>query len=300
MELSNKLIETTVASLLQIINDVKLGHHFELSTIEAMANDFISELAAPEGKGVYIPAKDPSLALYPIYHSIRVTALTVMMASRSGFTSASVREIAEGALLHDIGKINTPDQLIWKQKGGDSYEMLTIAEHPTFGAHWIGTLVILPDTIKKIIEEHHERYDGKGYPNALPEQRISKEAKIVSICNSYDYLTAELPGKPAEAPRNAMLHILRQAGTGFSPKLVQNFLSTMVPILLDGPLYQPSALVLLDSKEVAAIMKIDHLWDATPEIVILTDANQKKLLRPLTVSLKKDTSRKIVKIIKTT
>jgi putative nucleotidyltransferase with HDIG domain len=220
------------------------------------------------------------------------------MASRVGYKGDKLVDITIGALLHDIGKINTPDHLQWKQDGADPYEAQMIAEHPTFGAHWIGNLVMLTETVKRIIVEHHERFDGKGYPKALPDPAIAPESKLISVCNSYAHIATDLPDKPGLEPRDAMFAILRQSGTKFAPKIAQSFITALAPLLLDGPLYQPSALVLLDTKEVAAVMKVEHWGDTSPEIVILTDSSQKKLLRPLSISLKKDTSRKIIKIIK--
>ena len=299
MKLSEQLVSSTLASITRIINDVKQGTAFGSGTLEQIAANFIGELSAQGIKGPFeLPAsEDPQL--YPVYHTIRVTALSVMIASRMGYKGESLQSIAVGALLHDIGKINTPDHLRWKQDGADAYECETIAEHPTFGASWIGRLVDLSETAKKIIEQHHERFDGKGYPNRLTDNAITREAKLVSICNSYDFLITELPGKPALAPRDALFSILREGGKKFPATLVQNFVSAGAPLLLDGPFYQPSALVLLDTKEIAAVMKVDNWGDTAPEIVILTDSRQKKLIRPLAVNLKNDASRRIVKILKT-
>jgi len=114
-----------------------------------------------------------------------------------------------------------------------------------------------------------------------------------------DFLVTALPEKPAVPPRDAMFHILKLSGKKFNPKIVQSFLNTLTPFLLDGPLYQLTSLVLLDTKEVAAVMKVDSWGDINPEIVVLTDSSQKKLARPLTIDLKKDSSRKIVKVLKT-
>ena len=96
-----------------------------------------------------------------------------------------------------------------------------------------------------------------------------------------------------------MFALIKEGGKKFASNLVLGFISASAPVLLDGPLYQLSALVLLDSKEVAAVMKVESWGDTAPDIVILTDARQKKLLRPLAVSLKKDSSRRIVKVLKT-
>jgi putative nucleotidyltransferase with HDIG domain len=299
MELSARIIDTSVESITKIIGDVKLGSHFDYSELEMMAKNFLTELSVQGLKGPLNLPSCPDPQLYPIYHTIRVTAISVIVASRMGYKGDSLLLIAVGSLLHDIGKINTPDHLRWKQDGDDDYERETISEHPVFGANWIERLVMLPETARKIIEQHHERFDGKGYPYALTENAVTREAKLVAICNTYDFLIENHPEKPALEPRDAMLALIGMGGTRFAPKLVQNFIAAGAPVLLDGPLYQPSALVMLDTKEIAAVMKVDGWGDTTPEIVILTDSRQKKLLRPLAVNLKNDVSRKIIKVLKT-
>ena len=299
MELSEQLVESSLQSIKQIINDVKQGSGFGETALETLASNFISELSDQKMKGpLSFPSTDDP-QLYPIYHTIRVTALAVLAASRMGYKGSALTAIAIGALLHDIGKINTPDQLRWKQESDDPYEAETIAEHPTFGASWISRLVTIPETAKQIIEQHHERFDGKGYPNRLTDNAITREAKLVALCNGYDFLVTAHPGKDALSPRDAMFALMKEGGKKFASNLVLSFISASAPVLLDGPLYQLSALVLLDSKEVAAVMKVDSWGDTSPDIVILTDARQKKLLRPLAVSLKKDSSRRIVKVLKT-
>lgn len=299
MELSQQLVESSLGAIKQIINDVKQGSGFSGAALDTLAANFITELSDQKLKGpLNFPSSDDP-QLYPIYHTIRVTALSVLSASRMGYKGSALTAIAVGALLHDIGKINTPDHLRWKQESDDAYEAETIAEHPTFGANWISRLVTIPETAKQIIEQHHERFDGKGYPNRLADNAITREAKIVALCNVYDFLITAHPGRDAMSPRDAFFALMKEGGKKFASNLVQSFISSSASVLLDGPLYQLSALVLLDTKEVAAVMKVDSWGDTAPDIVILTDSRQQKLLRPLAISLKKDNSRRIVKVLKT-
>jgi len=299
MELSQPLLLNGIALMRHIINEVKQGKKFDMTKLAALADDIIKEITNPMLKGPYSPAISADPNDYPMFHSLNVASYAALMSSKMGYKGEQIRDITLGAILHDIGKINTPDQLRWKQEGVDEYENVTISEHPKFGAHWIGSLVTLADTVSRIISEHHERFDGKGYPSGLSDPGMSQEAKIISICNTYDFLVTALPEKPAVPPRDAMFHILKLSGKKFNPKIVQSFLNTLTPFLLDGPLYQLTSLVLLDTKEVAAVMKVDSWGDINPEIVVLTDSSQKKLARPLTIDLKKDSSRKIVKVLKT-
>lgn len=299
MNISQALKKRGVTIAQNIFDELKNGSQVKVDKAEAYIMDLSREITQPNQ-----PAEQLKLipvVKYPLYnaiHSINVTMLSMLFAYKMGYDLEDLREVGLGAMLHDMGKINTPDHLIWKQDGVDDYERTTIAEHPTFGAHWLGNANMLTERVLEIIKGHHEDYSGNGYPDGVSDRELKQTTRIVSLCNYYDYLSSTVPEKPGLAPRAACFSISKQSNKKFHPKLVSHFLSKMGPILMNGPLYQKTALVLLDTKEVAAIMKIDDYGDTHPEILVLTNSAGKKLPRPVPVNLKKDSSRKIVKIIK--
>lgn len=300
MNISQALKKRGVNVAHNIFEDLKKGENGKADKADAYIMDLAREISQsphPEEKLKLIP-----VVKYPLYnaiHSVNVTLLSMIFAHKMGYELDDLKEIGLGALLHDMGKINTPDHLMWKQDGEDDYEKTTIAEHPKFGAHWLSNSNMLTERVVEIIRDHHEDYSGNGYPEGVSNRELKQSTRIVALCNYYDYLTSNIPDKPALDPREACFQISKLSNKKFHPKLVTHFLNKMGPMLMDGPLYQKTALVLLDTKEVAAIMSIESYGDTQPEILVLTNSTGKKLPRPVPVNLKKDSSRSIVKIMKT-
>ncbi len=298
MNISEALKKRGQQVLTKLFDDVQQGKQVSLSEAEHYVHSLVEEIIHKrEGELVLFDAG--SSDNYTLYHTLNVTFLSLIMAYKMGIEGLELKEIGLGALLHDIGKINTPSELQWKQSGESDYERTTLSEHPVFGAHWMTNSAVLSDEVISIIKHHHENFNGKGYPNGISTREINRSVHIVSICNYYDYLLSNLPEKKDIDPRTAFFRISKESGKMFSPKIVGYFVSLMGPMLMDGPLYQKTALVLLDTREVAAISNTTSFGDTQPEIMILTNPQGKKLQRPLTVNLKKDGSRQIVKILRT-
>jgi len=298
MNISEALKKRGVSVLHKIFEMVKTGQKADISELESYVADMVAEVASgkPEGQLVLLNSGDDSD--YAVVHSVNVAFLSIIFALRLKTKTDELHDIALGALLHDIGKINTPDQLIWKQEGENDYEKTTISEHVVLGSQWMKNAAMLPDVIIDIIRNHHENFLGTGYPAGIPDRDLSQAVRIVSICNYFEHLIHDAPGKPALLPRDAFFEVYQQANRKFALKIASKFVNEMGPMMMDGPLYQKTALVLLDTREVAAVMKTESFGDSLPEILILTNSQGTKLARPLPVNLKKDNTRKIVKLLK--
>lgn len=298
MNISEALKKRGQAILRKLFEDVQQGKEISVGETEHYIHSLVEEIIHQrEGELQLFNAH--AMDNYTLYHSLNVCFLSLILAFKMGVEGLELQEVGLGALLHDIGKINTPGDLQWKQKGESDYERVTLNEHPVFGAHWMSKSPVISDEVVQIIKSHHETFHGKGYPDGISTREIPRAVHIVSICNYYDFLVSGSPDEGGVESRTAFFQISNESGRMFSPKIVANFISLMGPMLMDGPLYQKTALVLLDTKEVAAIYNTNSFGDTQPEILILTNSQGKKLARPLTVNLKKDGSRQIVKILRT-
>lgn len=127
-------------------------------------------------------------------HSIDVALLSLIMAIKSGLDSETQKEICLGALLHDIGKLLVPKDIIQKPGHLNEQEMMIVRQHCELGCSMLKENG-LPDTCLKIILQHHERLDGSGYPYGLRSYQISAHAKIVMIADALDAITSYRPYK---------------------------------------------------------------------------------------------------------
>jgi putative nucleotidyltransferase with HDIG domain len=174
----------------------------QIATLYGQANglflDFIKVLAAA------IDAKDP----YTRGHSHRVSDISVAIAQQMGIKSDLVNDIRIGSLLHDIGKIGVPDQVLGKTAQLTPDEFDQIKKHPSVGYQIMYEVGLLHNTLPAIIE-HHERLDGSGYPLGLKNEQISLMGRIVAVADVFDALTTDRPYRKA-MDRESVLEYLRQ------------------------------------------------------------------------------------------
>nr|WP_300003615.1 HD-GYP domain-containing protein [Tissierella sp.] len=160
---------------------------------------------------------------YTSGHASRVEEYSVKLAKEYGLSLGEIENIKTAAILHDIGKIGIVDDILNKNGKLTDEEFQKIKEHPSVGADIIGEISFLKD-VSKIIRHHHERYDGKGYPQGLKGDEIPIESSILSIADSYDAMTSNRPYRGALTRMEALREINKNAGTQFHPILAKKFI----------------------------------------------------------------------------
>jgi len=128
---------------------------------------------------------------YTYRHSVNVTVLTILTAKTLNYPEIEIKDIALGALLHDIGKIFVPSDLIKKTTYLSLSEQKIIKEHPELGYQLVKDMPDLTNRVKLIIRYHHEKLDGSGYPHGVFSESIPKYVRIVTICDMYDSMTTD-------------------------------------------------------------------------------------------------------------
>lgn len=169
-----------------------------------------------------VEAKD----LYTRGHSDRVAEYSVLIGEKIGLSEEKLKLLRIGGLFHDIGKIGIPDSILLKPDRLTDDEYSEIKNHPSIGAHILGSAVIFKDVIP-IVKYHHEKYDGKGYPAGLKGEEIPYMARIAAIADTFDAMTSR------RSYRNALdLQIVKEEinnckGTQFDPQLADVFLEIL-------------------------------------------------------------------------
>ncbi len=157
-------------------------------------------------------------------HSRRVTDLTVRLAERMGVRGEDLVHMRRGALLHDIGKMAVPDDILLKPGRLDDEEWEVMRRHTTYAYELLSPIPFLRAAID-IPYCHHERWDGGGYPRGLRGEQIPLAARIFSVVDVYDALTSDRPYRRAWSKERALAYLAEQAGTQFDPAAVEAFLS---------------------------------------------------------------------------
>lgn len=169
-----------------------------------------------------IDAKDQ----YTQGHSQKVSAYAALLAEALGMSDAEVEEIRLGAVLHDVGKVGIPEQILNKNGPLNPEEWETMKTHVTYGGKLLEPLAPLA-RIRKMVLHHHEFFDGSGYPEALTGTVIPLGARIITIADSYDTITSDRSYKKGRTAEEALAELERCASSQYDPELVAAFVRAM-------------------------------------------------------------------------
>jgi len=167
-----------------------------------------------------IDAKSPWTA----GHSERVTEYGLEIGKEMGLSKEDMDILQRGGLLHDIGKIGIPNEILNKPGKLTEEERQILQKHPRLGARILEPISAYTDTMH-IVLQHHENYDGTGYPDGLAGEEISKHSRILAVADRYEALTADRPYRKGFQPEDAAKFIQDNSGTKFDPAVVDVFLS---------------------------------------------------------------------------
>lgn len=158
-------------------------------------------------------------------HSIRVSRYAVATARRMGFQGTLLDGIRLGGELHDIGKIGTRESVLHKPGSLTAEEFRQISEHPLLGERMLSPLARESPDVLRIVRSHHERLDGRGFPDGLRGDMIPVEARIVAVADAFDAMTTRRPYRESRPPDQAMEELRRVAGTQLDPEAVEAFVA---------------------------------------------------------------------------
>ncbi len=155
-------------------------------------------------------------------HSERVTSMALKIAQAMGLNAQSLDIISRGGMLHDIGKIGTPPAVLDKPGRLDAEEMRIMRDHVKIGVRILEPIPGFRD-ILPMIAQHHEWFDGSGYPEGLAGENIDLHARILTIADCYDALVSDRPYRKGLIPYEAAQLLQRTSGTQFDPHIIKIF-----------------------------------------------------------------------------
>lgn len=156
-------------------------------------------------------------------HSERVAEISGRIGREMGLESDEIESLVRAGLLHDIGKIGIPVSILDKPSRLSHEEYAKIQEHPSIGGEILEPILVYQDIIP-VVEQHHERFDGTGYPSGLAGEDIDLRARIMAVADVWDALVSERPYRGGWVSERAKNLIIEKSGTDFDPKVVDAFL----------------------------------------------------------------------------
>ena len=212
------LIESAIKSVKQMDEIKQINEKLEDSKeqLEQAYLDMVETLRYT------VEAKDS----YTRGHSDRVSEYSVLIGEKLGLPEDQIKTLRIGGLFHDIGKIGIPDSILLKPAKLTDDEYSQIKNHPSIGAHILGSAVIFKDIIP-IVKHHHERYDGNGYPSRLKGEEIPYIARIAAVADTFDAMTSRRSYRGPIDIEHVKEEIKRCEGTQFDPQIAEVLLEIL-------------------------------------------------------------------------
>ncbi len=228
---------------------------------------------------------------YTFFHSVNVAVLSIVIGTAIDLNKQELIQLGIGAVLHDIGKMFVDKEILNKKGKLTDEELKHLQRHSEFGYQYLKETYELPMRSCIAVLQHHERYDGNGYPNQLAKDEISLFARIITIADVYDALISKRPYRKALLPSEAMEYIMANGGLMFDVDLVKVFVRKVAP-------YPIGTLVKLSNGYSGIVKENNDEACLRPMIKIIKDPKNKPI-KPRVYDLKKDKRLRSVTIIGT-
>lgn len=215
---------------------------------------------------------------YSFIHNINVAIFSLLQAESLGIEDKYLNEIGTVSLLHDVGKLQIPGEILRKKGKLTNEEFKIIQSHPIYGAKMLLQNLNINPLAALLAFEHHVKYDSSGYPERLFSAKPNVLTMIVTISDVYDALRSKRAYAGEIAPEKTYEEMMRMAGKQFHPDLLNNFFHII-------GIYPPGTLVELDTGEIGLVIKENMLDKERPQVEILYDRKGKINTSPIIASL---------------
>lgn len=240
------LIQSARGAVVGMFQDVRMGRAIDQQVARAVAEDITDSVFRNAGALISL-ARIKSTDDYTYMHSVAVCALMVALSRQLGLPDDEARAAGFAGLLHDIGKIDIPIEILNKPGRLSEAEFTLVREHPRRGWQRLRAAGIEDEAALDVCLHHHERFSGKGYPDGLVGEDISLMARMGSVCDVYDAITSNRPYKAGWDPAESLKQMASWTGD-FDPRVFQGFVRSL-------GIYPTGSLVLLSNGRLAVVVE---------------------------------------------
>lgn len=222
-----------------------------------------------------ISTHSPSL----YHHSVNVAVLATAVGMSIGYNRNQLIDLGVGAMLHDIGKVSLPEELLQKKERWNAEEQEIAKQHAMNGFNLLRKQHDISLLSAHVCLQHHERLNGSGYPQGLSGKQVHEYAQIVGMCDIYDSLTSPRPWRKRYMPQDAIEFLLGSGGHLFEHHLVNAFIKHIA-------VFPIGSSVVLNSGEVGVVSSVDPDYPHRPTVRILKDGRGNDVRAPYDFDLK--------------
>ncbi len=253
-----------------LMEDIRLGKQVEVERVEPISEQLVESVFRNKDALISLSRiKDKDH--YTFMHSVSVAGLMITFSRAMGFEMDLIKEIAIGGMLHDVGKMMTPNNVLNKPGKLDNDEFKIMKSHVVYSRELLEGKPGITQAALDVAAMHHERIDGTGYPLGLKGDEISLVGQMSTIVDVYDALTSVRVYKSAWEPNLALKKLLEWSDHHFNPDLVKQFIRCL-------GIYPIGTLVELDSGNIAIIIEQGESGLLNPKVRIIYNTHKKGLV----------------------
>ena len=274
---ANEIRAETESCIEQVFDDVARDKMIDLVSVKRVVNHTVDGiLRNPDAHVSLTQLKDWDR--YTAQHSINVCILALAMARHIGLGRNEMEMLGAGALLHDVGKLKTPLEVLNKPGKLTPEEFAIMKAHPVHGRELLEHRYGLPHLVADMAYSHHERAAGGGYPRGLSGDQISIWSKIVAIVDVYDAITSDRCYHKGMSATEALTKMYSWRMTDFDPALLEQFIQCL-------GIYPVGTLVELTSGEVGIVISVNHSLRLRPLVSLVLDREKRPYYPPRVINL---------------
>ena len=196
--------------------------------------------------------------------SVNSAILSALIAAEMKLPNHRVMQIVTGSLLHDVGMLRLPKELVTKKGGLSATELQKMQAHPLYAFRIVTKELLYPEDVGIIVLQHHERWDGEGYPRKIMGAAIDAGARIVSVADAFEAMVSQKPYRNSMMGYQAMKNLLSDNSRRFDPDVLKAFIQTM-------GIYPIGSIILLNNGALARVVEVQGTAPLRPRIRILID-----------------------------
>ncbi len=277
-----EMYDDLVALVEDIFEKVRNGVGYDKKIIFESVDTLIEKIKKDRNKAIEVSMGE-SEGVYIYTLAVSVTFLAIVTGITLGYGDHRLVNLGVGALLHDIGMVRVPNYITEKKGSLTPDEYNRIKTHPLYGYRIITKELELTSEIATIALQHHETFDGSGYPRKTKGSDIAEYARIVSICDVFVAMTKERSYRESHLSYNAMKNILSESNRKYDPYIVKIFLSNMA-------IYPVGSIVQLNNNVIGRVISANPELPLRPKVSVLVDELGEKIKDERVVDLQGDTS----------
>jgi putative nucleotidyltransferase with HDIG domain len=281
MQRAAKICVRSKTAVMSMFQEVRMGKAIDIDSAGKVVQEIAASVMRNPGALISL-ARLKTADDYTYMHSVAVCALMVALARQLNFDEEQTREAGMAGLLHDLGKVATPTEVLNKPGRLTTEEFDIIKDHPVAGHKLLTEGAAVSEIAMDVCLHHHERIDGSGYPHGLKGDQISIFAKMGAVCDVYDAITSNRPYKAGWDPAESIKKMTEWSDAQYDHEVFQSFIRSV-------GIYPVGSLVMLSSGRLGVVMEQSAKSVLTPKVKVFFSTKSQIFITPQVIDLSRPT-----------